>query len=435
MLRVEEALELCLGAVLTPREEEVALGDARGRVLAQPIRATRDSPPATMSAMDGVAVRVADLGERSHATESPDCFAAEGPRGPRRRLRVLETVPAGHMPTQPVTPGTCSWVMTGGVVPDGADAVVMREHVERDGDHLWVPTATRPGQHIRRQAEEFTAGTPLLPAGTELDAGRMMLVASQGLATVRVVARPRVAILSTGDELRAPGESCTPAQIYGSNATALAALVAQAGGEPVAMGVARDTLESTRRSLRAALATGPDLILTTGGVSVGDFDMVKAALAEEGAEMGFWKVRMKPGKPLAYGVLGGVPAVGLPGNPVSCQVGFWQFVRPLLRRCLGDPTPFLPVVPATLTTAFRKRAGRVQFLLVQVRLGTDGRWQATPAASSSSGLVSAMARADGFALIGLEATSVAAGDTVPVQLLASGLPGRPTPEYPWGGTA
>lgn len=433
MLRVEEALDMCLSVQLATGEELCALSDARGRWLARPIIATRDNPPADMSAMDGVAVRAADL--LPDDTVDDDCCAdVTCTPADTRSLRVLEVIAAGKMPTRVVEPGTASWVMTGGVVPEGADSVVMREYVEKDGDTIRVPTSIRPGQHIRKQAEEFTAGTPLLAPGRRLDAGSLMLAASQGLGSVWVARKPVVAILATGDELKGPGETCTPAEIYGSNSTALAALVEQCGATAIHTGVARDTLESTRASLQRALDAKPDLILSTGGVSVGDFDVVREALASEGADMRFWKVRMKPGKPLAFGVLGGVPAVGLPGNPVSCQVGFWQFVRPLLMKAVGNPGPFLPVVQATLTRGVRKKAGRAQFVLVSLELHpTTGEWKATPAASSSSGLVSAMARTDGFALLGETATSATEGDTVSVQVLADGLPGSPSPLYPWSG--
>ena len=435
LLPVEEALARSLALPLSLAAEIVPCGAALGRHLAAPLVARLASPLWDNAAMDGIAVRSADLVGPSRHPGGAGCDDPVAPPLDTVQLRIIATVAAGHPVTTPLVPGTCARIMTGAPLPPGADAVVMREHlhaVPGEPDRVAVPTGTAAGRHVRRAGEEFGVGDRLLPAGTRIHGGTLGLLAAQGHTTVRVHRRPRVAILATGDELVAPGQALGPGQIHASNTAALAGLVAEAGGEPVDCGVAPDTLSGTRAALERALAAAPDLLLTTGGVSVGDFDHVRTAMGEAGMDLAFYKVRMKPGKPLAVGTIGGIPTFGLPGNPVSSQVCFLEFVRPLLLQALGEARPFLPVVDAVLTHPLRRRAGRSEFLRVALdRSGPTLR--ATSLTLHSSGQVGAMARIDGLAMLHHEATHVDAGDTLPVQLLGAGRQGQAAPGLRWGG--
>lgn len=439
LLPVEDALDRALALPLVLKAENVACGAALGRVLASPLHARLPSPLWDNSAMDGVAVRSADLVGQGDGDGGCDVPVASPHGGdfPENtvQLTVVETISAGQAPSRVVGPGTCARIMTGAPMPEGADAVVMRERVVSDPsspERLGLPRGVQPGRHVRRRAEEFDVGAPLLPAGTVISGSVLGLLAAQGLTEVPVWRRPRVAILATGDELVPPGQPLGPGQIHASNSAALAGLVAEIGAEPVDCGVARDDLAGTRAALERALASEPDLLLTTGGVSVGDFDHVRTAMGEAGMELSFYKIRMKPGKPLAVGTIGGVPCFGLPGNPVSAQVCFLQFARPLLLRALGVERAFLPVVDAVLDAPLRRRAGRSEFVRVALRPAAGGL-RATPLTSQSSGTVGSMARADGLAMLDHRATGARIGDVLPVQLLRAGELGSATPGLRWGG--
>ncbi len=430
MLTVDEALDVFLRHPLPRHEERVDLSAALGRTIAQDICADHDAPEADLSAMDGFAVRAEDLNGDAPAS---DCFEALEADSDLVWMPVVETIPAGRVPEFSVPPGSCSRIMTGAWLPEGANAVVMREQVRDEGNRVGLPRGARRGQHVRRRGEEYRTGAVLIAAGTTLSPGHLAILASQGLATVPVMKRPVVVILATGDELVPPGRARGPGQIFASNTAALAAWVEQSGGVARDGGIVPDTLEGTRAALRAALAQQPDLIITTGGVSVGDFDFVKDALASEGAEMQFWKIRMKPGKPVAFGHFGGTPAIGLPGNPVSCQIGFLEFVRPMIRTALGDTQPFLPVVTARLVGNIRKKPSRAEFVRASVHIDPQGVLCATPLEHQGSGMVSTMA--DANALILMAAASIGAdeGDRVSVQLLAAGLKGSTKPSLRWSG--
>lgn len=436
MLSVEEALARVLEVDLPRRVEAVPLWEAHGRFLAQELRATMPLPRWDNSAMDGYAVRAADTAAAAPGGGGdpcgPDGEPLAAPTGAGAAiLEVVETIAAGQVGERRLGPGQCARIMTGAPVPEGADAVVMREHAELlDGGRVRIERAARPGQHIRRAGEETREGDLHLAPGHHLDAPSVGLCGAFGLATVAVVAPPRVAILATGDEVVPPGQPLGPGQIYSSNSVALAGLVREAGGLPLDAGIATDDLAGTRAAFRRALELEPDLLLSTGGVSVGDFDVVKEALAEEGADMRFWKVRVKPGKPLAFGVIGGRPAFGLPGNPVSCLVNFLQFVRPVIRRALGDPRPFLPVLQAQLTEGARKKPGRNELLRVSLR------WEgatllASPTGSQSSGQVTSLVRGHGFALLSAECTEVPAGGSVAVQVFDPTFAAQAEPGYRW----
>ena len=425
MLSIRDALSRCLAHTLPVHPETVAVDDALGRVLAEDVHARVHLPPWDNSAMDGYAV--GPLPEAPSAG-SPDCCGspseAEFVAGP---LPVVEVIPAGHSPQRRLGPGEAARIFTGAPVPEGAVAVVMQEETDLGTDSVRLRRVPRPGDHIRRAGEDVQTGDVLLKAGQSLTPAMLGLLNAVGAAEVVVARRPRVAIVSTGDEVVPAGRPLEPGQIYSSNTASLSALVTRAGGIPVDCGIAPDTMDGMRAAFSRALEA--DLILTTGGVSVGDFDVVREAMAEQGAEMTFWKVRIKPGKPLAYGVIGGVPTFGLPGNPVSCFVNFLVFVRPVLRSSLGDSTPHLPVWPATLTTDLRKKPGRSDFQRVSLSYSAEGRLQAASAGLQGSHVMSGLSNAQGLALLGPDERGRLAGDTVPVMVFDMGAFGRSGPGY------
>ncbi len=406
MLSVEDALSRVMAAVRQPLPERVGLLQALDRVLAEAIVSPRDVPPWNNSAMDGYAVRSQD---------TPGT------------LRVLETIAAGSVPSQTVGPGTCSRIMTGAPMPSGADAVVMIERTDGGHEQVEIQVQARLDEHIRPQGGDISTGQQVLQPGRVLGPGELGLISSLGFPSVLVAQRPRVAILSTGDEVVETGWPLQPGQIYSSNTITLAALVRRAGAEPVHCGIAPDEPAGLRASLQACLRS--DLILTTGGVSVGDFDFVKDVFDDVGATLDFWKVAMKPGKPLAFGTISGIPCFGLPGNPVSCMVNFLQFVRPVLRKTLGDPRPHLPVVTARLTHRLPKRPGRVH--MSRVVLGSDhkGGWTATPTMTQSSGVLMSMAQADALTVLPVDAGAQEAGSLIRVQVLDWRFMDQTGPDY------
>ena len=415
MLTVEEAQAKILAEVRAMPEEEVPLARAYGRVLARDVAAQVSVPPWDNSAMDGYAVRAADTAD------------GEVP------LRLLEMVGAGSVASGPVQPGTAIGVMTGAPVPDGADAVVMVE--KTDGAHegtVRVQGCATVGQHIRRSGEDIRQGETVLRVGDGLTPARVGLASSLGHTTLWVRRAPVVAILTTGDEVVQPGQPLQPGQIWGSNAVTLAGLALAAGAVPLDLGNAPDNLDATVAALQRAVQQA-DVVVTTGGVSVGAYDFVRDAVAKVGGGLEFWKVRMKPGKPLAFGHATGaggpVPLFGLPGNPVSCMVNFLQFVRPWIRRSLGDPNPFLPVVNAVAGPGFADGPGRARLIRVRLERAGEG-WVAHRTGSQSSGVLTSMARAHGLMLVGAEDAAPAEGAPVRVQLM-DGLPGGAVADYGW----
>jgi molybdenum cofactor synthesis domain-containing protein len=323
--------------------------------------------------------------------------------------------------------------MTGAPLPNGADAVVVVEDTDGSTDGMVeVRTTARLGQHIRRRGDDIAVGQCVVSRGEVLTPARLGLLASLGMPRVEVFSRPRVAILPTGSELVRPGSPLPPGAIYSSNDVALAALVRKVGATPWVHPAVHDDLESLTSALRQCLDA--DLVITTGGVSVGKFDHVKAAFEQVGVPMGFWKVQMKPGKPLAFGVAEcgsrRVPVFGLPGNPVSCMVNFYQFVRPWLRASMGMPRPYLPVVEALVETDMPSKPGRVRFVRVQLT-HREGVWRAISTGSQSSGVLTSMARADGLLIIAADTTGPHAGERVRVQVLDTEFLSGDAPAFGW----
>ncbi len=375
--------------------ERIPLDAAAGRTLAGEVHAPADLPPWDNSAMDGFAVR------------SSDCRGGAV-------LRVAGYQAAGGPGVPEVAPGCAVKIMTGSPIPAGCDAVVPFEEAEERDGSVRVSEPVRPNRHIRFRGEDVRAGDRVIPEGTRLRPPEISLLASFGRAMVPVYRKPRVAVLSTGDELVELGEPSEDGKIVNSNSHSLAAAIAEAGGEPVLLGIARDNRDDLRRMLSSGLAA--DVLVTSAGVSAGDLDLVRDVLRELGVENVFWKVGVKPGGPTAFGIAGRVPIFSLPGNPVSSLITFEVFVRPALRKMTGSTHPVKGCVKATLAEAVNKKPGKIQFLRVSVEPGEDG-YIARTAGDQNTGILRTLVLADGIAVLPADRTSFAAGERVDLLLL------------------
>ncbi|PTL60467.1 molybdopterin molybdotransferase MoeA [Paraconexibacter algicola] len=390
LLPVDAARAAVLAAVTPLGTEEVPLAQALGRVLARDVRAGGDVPPFRNSAMDGFAV-------------------AAGPAD--RRLRIVGESRAGSPAAVALGPGDAVRISTGAAVPDGADAVVMVERTEEHPDGtVTVHDEATPDRNVRGVGEDLRAGTVAVPAGTTLGPAALGVAATAGVAHVTCARRPRVALLATGDELVPIGEPLPPGGIHDSNAVALAGYVALAGGEVVSRTRTPDTAEATRAAIREALADA-DVLISTGGVSVGAHDHVKDALAAAGVEERFWRVALRPGKPTWFGVRGEQLVLGLPGNPVSAMVTFLLFARPALLVLQGAPA-LAPRDTAVLTRAVPRHAVRDEM----VRVTLDGD-RATPTGPQGSHVMTSMLAADALALVPMGEGELPAGAEVAVERL------------------
>lgn len=392
MLTVREALDFLFAAVRPVTQAEmVPTLEANGRVLAQDLRSTLDVPSADNTQMDGYAVRAADCASGS-AT-----------------LAVAQRIPAGHVGA-PLQPGTAARIFTGAMIPEGADAVVMQEQCEAEGDKVTIRHRPRPGEWIRRTGEDIVAGSVILRAGTRLRSQELGLAASVGLAQVQVVRRLRVAVFFTGDELAMPGEPLAPGAIYNSNRFTLRGLLENLGCEITDFGIVPDTLDATRATLRSA-AQGHDLIITSGGVSVGEEDHIKPAVEAEG-RLNMWQIAVKPGKPLAFGEVrradGAAFFLGLPGNPVSSFITFLLFVRPFLLRLQGVTGPVEPRgYPMRADFNWPKADRRNEFL--RVRVNDNGGLDLFP--NQGSGVLTSTVWGDGL-VDNAPGHAIAMGETV-----------------------
>jgi molybdopterin molybdotransferase len=407
MISVDEALEYVLKHFEPLEPERVEILDALDRVLAEDIYSDTDIPPFDNSAMDGYAVRAADTVGAS--TEAPVA------------LQVIADLAAGYTTHLVVEPGTAIRIMTGAPLPAGADAVVRFEDTsegsstgERRSNRIEVFSQVVVGENVRPAGEDIRKGELVLAEGTVLRPQEIGVLASLGKARVQVIRRPRVAILATGDELVAIDEPLTPGKIRNSNEYSNAALVQRYGGIPIRLGIARDNVEELTAKIREGLAQGVDLFLTSAGVSVGDYDVVKDVLGAEG-EMHFWQVRMKPGKPLAFGEIQGVPILGLPGNPVSAMVSFEQFARPAILKMLGKTCLRKPTVEAILEEDVES-GGRRNFKRAVITK-RDGEYYASVTGSDGSGILTSMVKANGLAIIPEGVQHKKAGERVTVQML------------------
>jgi molybdopterin molybdotransferase len=393
---VAEARELIVGSVEPLGGEMVGLAGAAGRVLLEHVRAARVIPPLDNSAMDGYAVRAED--------------AASVPA----TLVVVEELPAGRRTDRKLGPGEAARILTGAAIPPGADAVVMQEHAEVDGDRLRVLRRVEPGENIRVAGSDVEPSTTVATSGAVLRPAHVGMLAAVGRTQVRVATRPRVAILATGDELVEPDRLEDDGRIVSSNSYALEAAIRDAGAAPVYLGIAPDEPDAIAERFRQALQC--DAVISTGGVSVGDRDWIKGVLAELGGQMRLWRVQMKPGAPLAFVLLDGTPVFGLPGNPVSTLVAFEQFVRPALLKMMGHTKLYRPVERAIFAETYRKSADRLHFVRVQLE-SRDGQLYARPTGDQSSAILLSMVRADALAVVPAESTKVASGSEVLVQLI------------------
>jgi molybdopterin molybdotransferase len=392
----EEARSLILENVAPLVTERVQLLAAVGRTLSEELRAPWDLPGWDNSAMDGYAVRAEDC-----------CNPVT--------LAVVDYLPAGGSAEGIVVrSGTAVKIMTGAPVPQGCTAVVPFEAAAEAEDRVHIRGRVEPRSHIRFRGEDLRAGDLVIPAGTLLRPPEINMLAAFGQAQVAVYRRPRVAILSTGDELVELGEAIAPGKIVNSNSHSLAAAVMEAGGEPVLLGIARDNRESHLEKLSAGLVA--DVLITSAGVSAGDRDLVREVLSELGVRQIFWKAAIQPGGPIAFGIRGKVPVFSLPGNPVATLITFEMFVRPALLQMQGYAGVIRPTVRARLLEPAKKKPGRVRFLRVQVR-GSETGLVATSSGDQNTGILRTMVRANGIVILPAEREHFAAGDEVDVHLL------------------
>lgn len=381
MIELEDALQRILSHVSRGAIETVSVASAAGRYAVEEIRSPRNLPPFDNSAMDGYAVRSADVKEASQETPA--------------RLSILGKVAAGQAAERiEVSPGTCVRLFTGSPLPEGADAVVMQEDTSEapgNANAILVREPVRPWENVRFQGEDLKTGAPLLNAGCPLNAGHLAALGATGIGRISVVQRPTVGLLSTGSELKEPGEPLQPGEIHESNRWMLAELTRQAGGVPAIDSIVRDDPESTRAALRRALAAN-DLVVSTGGVSVGEFDFIKSAFQEIGGALDLWRVRIKPGKPFAWGRLNGKNFFGLPGNPVSAFVTFLLFVRPVILKLQGARDVGLPVQRGALKHELQNPANRRHF--IRVFINPEG--EVSSAGAQASHRISSLAASNGL---------------------------------------
>jgi len=393
MLSVEEARSRILAPLEPTSAEMVALPEAFGRVAAAPIAARRTQPPLDVSAMDGFALR-----------------ADDGAKG--ARLAVIGSAPAGHPFAGQVGPGEAVRIFTGSVIPAGTDAILLQEDASEEGAVVTIRETVTAGQHIRRAGQDFREDETLITAGRKLSARDIGLAAAANHPWIAVHRRPRVAILATGDEIALPGEALPPGGIVSSNAHALAALARAAGSEPTVLPIARDDPAAIAEAAESARAM--DYLVTTGGASVGEYDLVQAGLSQRGFALDFWKIAMRPGKPLIAGHLGEVPTLGLPGNPVSAMVCAILFLLPALARLSGLAGEVLPNEEARLGAPVRANDARADHLRAKLGRDAAGRLVATPFARQDSSLLRLLAEADALILRPPHAPALAAEAVVPV---------------------
>jgi molybdopterin molybdotransferase len=403
MLPVAEALARITGAFAPLPAETVSLADALGRTLAEDVVARVTQPPAAVSAMDGYAVRAADV--------------AKAPVD----LRIIGEAPAGGAFDGTVGDGEAVRIFTGGPLPDGADAIVIQEDTERDGDEVRVTEAVTAGTYVRSAGLDFRTGEVGISAGRLLGARDIGLAAAMNHPWLRVHRRPRVAILATGDEVVLPGDPLGPHQIVSSNGFSLSAFVEACGGQPVHLGIARDDKAALTELI--AGARGTDMLVSSGGVSVGDRDLVGRVLGEQGMNLNFWKIAMRPGKPLLFGKVGDTPVLGLPGNPVSALVCATLFLRPAIAAMLGRVEAGSARETAILDTGLDANDRRQDYLRARLSIDSAGRRCATPFQRQDSSMLATLAHADCLIVRPPNAAPAKAGEAVEIVMLSGGILG------------
>lgn len=396
LITVDEALNRLLEGVLPLDAETVPLAEGNGRVLAEPLVARRTQPPFPASAMDGYAVRAADI---AHAPAD---------------LKVIGEAPAGHGFDGTIGKGEAVRIFTGAPVPHGADTILIQENARREGDIVTALQSEPAGRHVRPAGLDFRQGDELIPAGRLLGYREVALAAAMNYASLAVIRRPRVAILATGDELVLPGQEPGPDQIIASNGFGVAALVRDCGGEPIDLGIARDTLASLSEKIAAAREARADILVTLGGASVGDHDLVQDALGGEGMSLAFWRIAMRPGKPLMAGNIGDMKVLGLPGNPVSSLVCSLLFLKPLLAAMLGLPAARRDTEMARLGSPVGQNDRREDYLRARLSRDEAGNLIATPFDRQDSSMLATFAGATVLIVRPPHAPALEAGAIVPV---------------------
>ncbi|MDO8886886.1 gephyrin-like molybdotransferase Glp [Candidatus Oleimmundimicrobium sp.] len=401
MIKPEEALKIILDEVRLQPVEKVNLMDSLGYVLAEDVVSDMNIPPFDNSAMDGFAIIASDTVGASK--ESP-C-----------KLKVLGDLKAGDVSDFQVTSGSALKIMTGAPVPQGADSVVKKEDTSLNNEEVLIYCEAKKGDNVRLTGEDVTEGEKVFPCGLDIRPQEIGLLASLGKSELKIFKPPTIAIISTGDELVEINEPLAPGKIRNSNTYSLTAQVISCGAKPVPLEVARDNMDATRKLIEKGLNIS-DILLTTGGVSMGDYDVVKDVLTGLGAELKFWKVAQKPGMPLAFWRLGDKLIFGLPGNPVSTVVCFEEYVRPAILKMMGKNHIFRPEVDAIFEHDLKKKPGRAFFVRVNVRR-KNGEFYVSLTGPQGSGILKSMSLANGIAVIPAETTLVKTGDKVKVHLI------------------
>ncbi len=400
MILVKEAQKIILEKIQPLAPEKVSLLDALGAVLFENIHAQRDNPPADNSAMDGYALRFEDISSIDKNSVL---------------LKITDNIPAGQQPVKAIHAGEAARIMTGALIPNGADTVVMTEDTQKKNGSVSIIKPQKSGSHIRKQGEDFKKGNLLLPRGDIVKSSNIGIILTAGYASLSVYKRPIVAILSTGDELVDIDKKPQNHQIINSNSHIIASQVLACGGKPLLLGIIPDRKDAIKESLLSSEKA--DIIISTGGVSVGDYDFVKDAIKEIGSEIIIWKIAMKPGKPLTFSMLGNRPIFGLPGNPVSSFVSFEQFVRPAILKMNGHKDLFRQTLRATLAHDVKKKNdGRRHFLRSLLTYDKEG-YTVSLLKGQGSSMMTSLASANCFLIVPEKETVLKAGQQVDVQLL------------------
>jgi len=412
MITVAEALRQILPNINPLGLEKINLLNALGRVMGEDVKAGRNIPPKDNSAMDGYALRFEDT-------------AGASPEHPVI-LEVIEDIPAGAIPRKSIAAGQASRIMTGAPIPEGADAVLRMEDTEKDGRLVRIKAKARCKQDIRMAGEDVREGAVVIRRGSIVRPAEIGMLASLGRSFISVYQRPLVAVLATGNELVDIDENSSPWSIVNSNSYSIAAQVMDLGAVTMQMGIAKDEREDLVAKFQAALRA--DVVISSGGVSVGDYDLVKDIMKELGSKLQFWQVAMRPGRPLVYGTIGNILLFGLPGNPVSSMISFEQFIRPALLKMMGHKKIFRKAVKAILKENIEKRKGLTHFIRAIVSF-TDGRYTASTTGEQGSGILKSMVMANGLIVASEDAESIKAGSEVLVQLLDNSLEKTEEPDY------
>ena len=401
MILVKEAQNIILEKLQPLEPENIPLLNTLGAVLQEDICAQRDNPPADNSAMDGYALRFNDISSLDQNNPLS--------------LKVVEDIPAGQKPTKSINPGEASRIMTGAVVPGGADTVVMVEETEKKNGSVSILKPQKKESHVRKQGEDFKKGDILLSKGDLVTSSNIAIIATAGYAKLSVNRKPVVAILSTGDELVDVGAKAEDHQIINSNTYLLASQVLESGAKPMLLGIVRDRKDDIKEKLKSA--DEADIIITSGGVSVGDYDFVKDAIQDLGSDIVFWKIAMKPGKPLTFSMLSKRPLFGLPGNPVSSFVSFEQFVRPAILKMSGHTDIFRKTIRATLTEGIKKKDDGRRHFLRSTLTYINGSYSVSALSGQGSNMLASLASANSLLIIPESETELKSGQQVEVQVL------------------